>query len=124
MASLTKARNSLTRFVPISQFVIGIVTGDPVTPTVTKLGGDLIADNACVSISRTATGVYALKITNFQGTRGATIIFTQQQVVGDSIGAVVAPFTPGSDTMTVTFIVRNSGGAAVDDSFYFCAFAY
>lgn len=125
MASISKVRNSLERFIPRSQFVIGLVTGDSTTPTVTLQGGDLIADNACVAISRTSTGVYSMTITNFQGPRGSLIpAVLSEQTSGDSVVGVASAYTSGSDTATITWTIKNSAGSAADDSFTFAVFAY
>ncbi len=112
----------LERSVQPMGLVMGLVTGSATAPTVTLLSGDRLQDNACVTITRSTTGVYVVAITNFLGNKGAVIPMTTAATAGNIVSAT----TSYSGTVaSVTFTQTDSAASATDTgNFYFAVFAY
>jgi hypothetical protein len=124
MASgLAITRNMMERSIQPMGLVTGLVTGSATTPTVTLQSGDLIADQACVTITRSNTGLYVMAITNFLGRRGSVIPMTTAATQGNIVAATTTSYS--GTTASVTFSQTDSANSLTDTgNFYFAIFAY
>lgn len=115
-------RNMMERSIQPMGMVTGLVTGSATTPTVTLQSGDLIADQACVSITRSTTGTYVMAITNFLGRHGYAIPMASPATQGNIVAATTSY---SGTTLSVTFLQTDSANSLTDTgNFYFDVKAY
>lgn len=104
--------NSLTRLLPNTGLIAGVVTGAAATPAFT--GSGTANDQARVTVTDNGTGDYTLTIDNFKGPNGVAFGFGNALTVGNFVNPVAITYS--GNTATAQFKVTSDAGAAADDT--------
>jgi len=111
-------RNGLTRLMPTAKVIFGSVLDTAGTPTLQQLSGDQL-DQACVSITDTATGVYDIAVTNFRSGNGYLFGYATSRTISTFVSCTAKAYTASTDTATFTFKIEDDASSATDSSFDF-----
>lgn len=122
---MSELLNALTRSIPNTQQVTGVIQQDATGTGVylNALSGYPESDQAQDTISRTSAGIYVLTLANFIGPSGSINVQATAVTSGAAFFTQYYVTTTGT-TATITFDVFNSSAAAADCSVAFSALTY
>lgn len=118
------ALNATARILSKTQQIYGcvVVAGGAITST--ALSGEAISDQAQVTVTRTATGVFTIAVSNFRGENSVVNALVTTGTTSLNVNWTAKTYTANTDTVTVTVSIEDDASTLTDASFDFQLTAY